>query len=95
MATKLKAVKVGGLKKICHSATYTSHAGCLGLTPAQWDHSWRFTDHNFAALWPIETHTTSLERFWINSSQRINKILNIVFALLNCPHLHRAYYLVR
>ena len=37
-------------------------AGGPGSSPGQSDHPQSLTDHNFVALWPSETHSTSFER---------------------------------
>ena len=49
-------------KKICSSAGVELHAGGPGPTPGWWDHLQSLTDHNFAALWPTDTHSTSMDR---------------------------------
>ena len=38
------------------------NAGGPGSSPGQWDHHQSLTDHNFAAIGPTETHSTSFER---------------------------------
>ena len=49
-------------KKSCPSARGEPKEVGPGSTPGQSDHSVSMTDHNFAALWPTETHNTTFKR---------------------------------
>ena len=61
-AAKLQAVKIGGLKKSCCSAVVEKNTGSSDLISGRSDNLQRLKDYNFAALWPKETHNTSMER---------------------------------
>ena len=61
-AAKLQAFNVGGLKEILPLGQCRTTPCCPGLSPEQLDYAKSLMDHNFVALWPKETHSTSFGR---------------------------------
>ena len=97
-ASKLLAVKVGGLKK--KSAVWPRpHSNQLAWVrggPGS-NHSQSLTDGNFAALWPTDPkflELKDLSRLKKRTKNQVaSSILKVVFAFSKWRHLHRAYLL--
>ena len=69
---KPQAVKDADMKKSCHLSGVKSTELSPGSSPAWSDHPQRLADHNFAALWSTEAHSTSYKRFKPSLLQRLS-----------------------
>ena len=67
--------------------------GGPGSSHGQLDVPQSLTDHNCAAFWPTETHSTSFERSDILSDQETSSLFRIGFALSKWPHFNSVYLL--
>ena len=94
MASKLLAVKFGGLKK--KSATrpqaYLNQLAWVRLPPGS-NHFQSLTNSNFAALWPTEFVFAVFKDLKLLKTKKkeSGSILRVSFALSKWPHLHRVY----
>ena len=77
----LRAIKVGDPKKICQLPRFEPALPTLGWLAEYFFLPPTLTAHKTAALWPTQTHSTSLERSWsccyIISAQKTGTILKI------------------
>ena len=95
-ASKLLAVKVGGLKKksAIRPRPLSNQSAQIRVVPGS-NHSQSLLAGHFAALWPTDPKFSALKD--LNPSSTVSKIkkagsiLKVVFALSKWPHLHSAY----
>ena len=95
MASKLPAVKVGGLKKksALRPKCFQVRSARVRLRPGS-NHSQTLSNSNFAVLWHTDPKFTALKDLktcqTVSNVQEASSILRVCFALSKWPHFNSA-----